>query len=638
MPTRYKSITAILAVTGCMSLLITGELNLLMCMGGLTLLPGYYRLLKSYPQASKRVAAVLAQAALLVFLADAFVITNDMFLAVAHMTITFQGIKSFDLKEPWDHLQVYFMSLLQLIIASELTRALTFGVIFVAFMILLVTAMVLSHFLKEGALGGVRLRKPVIVIVALTMVCTTFFFILLPRTPQRFIGKSHYRGIKTIGFSDNVDFGSFGDIKKDQTIVMRIELKSEVPPPYYWRGKTMDYFDGISWRNTTKQKKRVAKLADEFLFSRYDRRTAVVQEVFLEPIDSDTVFGLARISAVKADAFFLIIDDDMDIAMPGRNAKRGRYTVFSDTAVFFPGTREMKYLQMPTRTSRIRRLAEDVTDADADDETKAYQIEAYLKKNHIYSLSTLPPPAGMSVIEDFLFNTRRGYCEHYAASMVMLLRSVNIPARIVNGFYGGERNEYGNYLILRQSDAHAWVEALVGNTWRRFDPTPAVTLQRPPTVTLILDALRMQWTRYVIGFSFYDQREILKKITLPLRLREMPQLSFRALRPYLPILLAGIVMCLIIAAVFRGRRRKYGFVTTIYLEFREVLKKRGVRLTDAMTAGDIRDMTGTSHIAEAVREFIHLYEQHRFGQRTITDAERERYKQVLAQIKRLKRW
>ena len=636
MPTLYKSITAILAVTGCVSLIITGELNLMMCVGGLTLFPGYYRFLKNYPQASKQAGAVLAQAALLVFLVDVFIITGDIFLAVAHMTITFQGIKSFDLKEPWDHLQVYFMSLLQLIIASELTRALTFGVIFVVFMILLVTAMVLSHFLKEGAWGRVRLRRPVITIVALTMVCTTLFFILLPRTPQRFIGKNHYRGIKTIGFSDTVNFGSFGDIKRDPTIVMRVELKRDVPPPYYWRGKTMDYFDGISWRNTTKQKNRMTKREDEFLLSPYDRNTAVVQEVFLEPVDSDAVFGLARIASVNADTFSLTIDDDMDISMPGRYSKRERYTVYSEPKAFYPGKREAKYLQLPSGMSRLHRLAEDVTERNADDEIKALQIENYLKKNHTYSLSTSPPPAGMSVIEDFLFNTRRGYCEHYAASMVMLLRSINIPARIVNGFYGGERNEYGNYLIIRQSDAHAWAEALVGNTWRRFDPTPAVTLQPPPTLALILDALRMQWTRYVIGFSFYDQREILKKITLPLRLREMPQVPFRVLKMYLPVLLAVVVTCLIIAAVFRHKRRKYGFVTAIYLEFRTLLKKRGFRLTDSMTAGDIRDMTGTSSIAGAVREFVDLYEWHRFGQRNMTDGERKQYEQMLAQIKRLK--
>jgi hypothetical protein len=264
-------------------------------------------------------------------------------------------------------------------------------------------------------------------------------------------------------------------------------------------------------------------------------------------------------------------------------------------------------------------------------------IESYLKRNYAYSLSTSPPPAGMGVIEDFLFNTRKGYCEHYAASMVMMLRGIGIPARIVNGFYGGERNEYGNYLIVRQSDAHAWVEALIGNTWRRFDPTPAVILQRPRAIALLLDSLRMQWTRYVIGFSFYDQKEMLKKITLPFRLKELPHLPFRTITSYRLVLLAVIIICLIIYGVTRFRSRRYGFVTATYLEFRTVLKRRGHGLTDAMTAGDIRDMTSTSSVAGAVHEFVRLYEQHRFGKRNMTEEQKRQYKRLLAQIKRLKR-
>jgi transglutaminase-like putative cysteine protease len=638
MPILYKGITAILALTGCLSLLITGEVNLLMCLGGLTLFPGYYRFFKGYPQASKRAGAILAQAALLVFLADASIISGDVFLAVAHMTITFQGIKSFDLKEPWDHLQVYFMSLLQLIIASELTRALTFGVIFIVFMILLVTAMVFSHFLKEGALGKVRLRRPVIVIVALTMVFTSLFFIVLPRTPQRFIGKSHFRGIKTIGFSDKVDFGSFGDIKLDQTIVMRIQLNRAVPPPYYWRGKTMDYFDGISWRNTTQQKSRIFKFADEFLFFPYDRNTALVQDVFLEPIDSDAVFGLAKIAAVNAETFSLTVGDDRDISMPGRFSKRVRYTVYSDPSDHYTGKREGKYLQMPPGLTRVSNLADAVTGKAATDEQRALLIESFLRNNYTYSLSTSQPPAGMSVIEDFLFGSRKGYCEHYAASMVLMLRSINIPARIVNGFYGGERNDYGNYLIIRQSDAHAWVEALIGNTWRRFDPTPAVTLQRPQTVALLFDSLKMQWTRYVIGFSFHDQKEILKKVTLPFRLKGLPHVQFSMLKTYIPVLLAVIVVCLIIyygLSSFRSRR--YGFVTASYLELRALLKKRGFRLTDSKTAGDIRDMTHSSCMAGAVHEFLRLYELHRFGKRQVTAEQKKQYARLLAEIKAAKR-
>ncbi|HYQ47859.1 MAG TPA: DUF3488 and transglutaminase-like domain-containing protein, partial [Thermodesulfovibrionales bacterium] len=448
---------------------------------------------------------------------------------------------------------------------------------------------------------------------------------------------SHFRGIKTIGFSDKVDFGSFGNVKRDQTIVMRIELNRAVSPPYYWRGKTMDYFDGISWRNTTRQNRRIQKAADEFLFSLYDRDTAVVQNVFLEPIDSDAIFGLAKISAVNTDTFALMVDDDMDISMPGRSSKRVRYMVYSDPAGFYAGKREPKYLQMPPGMSRIRALAEDVTRSASNDRQKARMIEEYLKGNYTYSLSTSPPPSGMNVIEDFLFNSRKGYCEHYAASMVMMLRSIGIPSRIVNGFYGGERNDYGNYLIIRQSDAHAWVEALIGNAWRRFDPTPAVSLERQPVIALLLDSIRMQWTRYVIGFSFADQKDILRKMTLPFRMTEFPGIHL-GLRMYMISFSAALIFCLIIwYGIKILRRRKYGFVTAGYLELRALLKKRGFRLTESMTAGDIRDATRTSSIAGAVHDFVRLYELLRFGKQHVLPGHRKRYERLLEQIRASKR-
>ena len=636
MPILYNSITAILAVIGCMSLLLTGEVNLLMCLSGLALFPGYYRLFRERPQASKRAAAILAQAALLLFAADALLISRDIFLAVAHMTITFQGIKSFDLKEPWDHLQVYFMSLLQLIIASELTRALMFGVIFVLFMILLVTAMVFSHFIKEGALGRVRLRKPVVAIVLLTLLGTIFFFVVIPRTPQRFIGKGHYRGIKTVGFSERVDFGSFGEIKLDQTVVMRIEMNREVSRPYYWRGAAMDYFDGRSWRNTTRQRGRIGKQGSEFVLSRYDRNGALAQEVFLEPIDSDAIFGLAEIVAVNAETPFLATDDDHGLFMQGRFPRRIRYTVFSDLKGFYTGRAEPKYLQVPPGMSRVRSLAEEITENAGTPEQKALLIESYLIRNFTYSLNTLPPPAGVDVIGDFLFNTRKGYCEHYAAAMVMMLRSIGIPSRIVNGFYGGERNEYGNYLIVRQSDAHSWVEALIGRRWTRFDPTPALVQKRPSAIALLLDSVRLQWTRYVIGFSFYDQREMLKKMTVPFRLGDLSGLRPPAIPVAGFIILATAAILLFVSFAVRWRsRRKHGFVTAAYLDFRKSMKKNGLPLTDSMSSGDIRSLLRDKKFGAKAEEFLALYEMHRFGGRVMSGQVSQRYKALSQQIKRL---
>jgi len=638
MPILYKSITAILALTGCISLLVTGEMNLLICTGGLSLFVGYYRLFKDQPQASKRVAAILAQATLFVFLADAFIITGDAFLAVAHLTIIFQGIKSFDLKEPWDHLQVYFMSLLQLIIASELTRALTFGVIFVVFMVLLVTAMVLSHFLKEGTLGRVRLRRPVFAIVMLTMVCTIVFFMVIPRTPQRFIGKSHIRGIKTVGFTDKVDFGSFGDIKRDQTVVMRIEMDQEISPPYYWRGIVMDTFDGISWMNTIKEKSRLLKTDDEFIIAPYDKSRVVEQRIYLEPIESDVIFGLAKVVAVNADTFSLLVDDAQGITMPGKLSRRIKYSVRSDIEGSSRGRSEELYLNIPGSMERIVNLAKTIAPAGSSDEQKAAALEAYLKKNYQYSLSTTPPPTGMSVLENFLFNTKTGFCEHYASSMVIMLRGLGIPSRVVNGFYGGERNEYGNYLIVRQSDAHAWVEALINNQWKRFDPTPAVAIQGPPALSHLLDSLRLQWTRYVVGFSSDDQKEIVRTLASPFTLKGMPRFRFSSVRTLIPWFLSFVFAGLLLYAVLKKVRfRRYSYITRTYLEFRDLLRKKGVRVTDTMTAGDLLKASRKGGFGIEAEEFLNLYETHRFGSREMSDTVRSRYRELLKKLRAGKR-
>ena len=328
MPILYKVITAVLAVTGCISLLLTGQLNPVMTASGLAILPGYFRLVKGMDPAPQWAVGALSLLTLVVFLADALLISGDIFLAVAHLTITFQSIKSFDLKEPWDHLQVYFMALLQLIIASDLTRSLAFGVVFVIFMVLLVTAMVLSHFLKEGALGRVSTRKPVLLISLLTLLVTILIFILIPRTSQKFFGRSHTKGIRTTGFSEKVDFGSIGEVKLDPTVVMRVEMDRDVPA-LYWRGLTLDYFDGRSWRKTHEERYRAGRVDGEFRIEQCDKNRTVEQRIFLEPIDSDIIFGLPVVCKVKSEGFSLLYDFGKGMYMPGKASRRVNYSVYS---------------------------------------------------------------------------------------------------------------------------------------------------------------------------------------------------------------------------------------------------------------------------------------------------------------------
>jgi hypothetical protein len=159
-----------------------------------------------------------------------------------------------------------------------------------------------------------------------------------------------------------------------------------------------------------------------------------------------------------------------------------------------------------------------------------------------FSYTLNPPPLGEESIDDFLFRTRRGYCEHYASAFTCLMRAAGIPARMVAGYLGGERNPYGDYLIVRQSDAHVWAEVwLSGQGWIRIDPTLAVAPLRvaqgpaaslAPNERSVLrsldalgpfanywinlrlgwDAFNNQWNKWILGYSSTRQKTLLAKL------------------------------------------------------------------------------------------------------------------------------
>ncbi|MBI5101742.1 MAG: DUF3488 domain-containing protein [Nitrospirae bacterium] len=624
MPTLYKFTTALLALTGCISLAVTGEINPLMSISALALLPGYYRFIKGERHAGTALIGTLSVMALAVFVFDALLVSGDFFIAVAHLTITFQALKSFDLKEPWDHLQVYFVSLLQLIIASELTSALAFGVIFVFFMLLLVTAMVLSHFMKEGRMSGLSLKKPVMVMSFLTVVVTVVFFVALPRTPYRFLGKTHIKGIKTSGFSEQMDFGSLSSIKLDPSVIARVELSRDFRGPYYWRGHTLDHFDGKSWRNTLKDRRRIYRsAADEFILSDYDRAGALGQTFYLEPIDSDVLFSLEQARGVRADAYAIYVDTAESIYVPGKRSRRIKYTAYSIPGAEYPGSVEKAYIQLPSDNKPVADLAKSVTAGLRTDAERASAVERYLRNSYTYSLTLSPSAGGVNPVEEFLLRTKKGYCEHYAAGMVIMLRSLGVPARVVTGFYGGEKNEYGDYTIIRSSDAHSWVEALIGGSWKRFDPTPPVSNEKRQAYALVWDSVEMAWARYVVGFSYKDQRFALNYLATNLDLRRLPNI-FKPGQPgmksdpyIIPVLgLFTLIVYLFyrLWAWYRGRKR-YGPLTSEYVAIRRMLAKKGIRIAPSSTSGDVLSVTRQYHFNKDLSEFIALYEGARFGRK-----------------------
>ncbi|HEB02471.1 MAG TPA: DUF3488 domain-containing protein, partial [Nitrospirae bacterium] len=476
----YKSLTGALALTGCASLIVSGELNIIFLLPGLAIFPGYYRYFTGKPPISRWLVAALAVAEIFVLGFDAFFVSKDFLIAVAHMTIVFQALKSFDFHEPWDPLQVYFMALLQLIITSDLSLSMAVGSVFVVFLFVFMAVLVVSHFMKEGTIDRVDFKRPMIIISIAAFAFTAVFFISVPRFKSGIWGRKAASGIRTVGFSGSVEFGSFGEILNDDTIVMRVKIKDSRAVPLYWRGSTLDRFDGVMrWKDTFKDRIRHDRTGGIFTFRGYrgDLDKLVEQEIILEPLDTDVVFGLGEVVALKSKSWLVYRNLAGTVTLPQKTRRRYSYTAYSRIEPTPVPLRMFKweldrYLQMPEGMERVRALAREVAGTAVSPQARAGLIERYLLTQFNYSLDTKPPPPRTYVVDDFLFNTRTGYCQYFASAMVLMLRSVGIPSRIVTGYMGGEVNEMGNYVIVRQNNAHSWVEALIENKWVRYDPTP----------------------------------------------------------------------------------------------------------------------------------------------------------------------
>ncbi len=635
MPLSYKFITAFLAFTGCISLVITGELVPVFLIPGVALVPGYYRFLRGCEPAPKWAIGVLSIATVGILTFDTVAVSGDFFVAVAHMTIVFQALKSFDLREPWDHLQVYFMSLLQLIMTSELAISMAVGGIFVVFLFILVAAIVLSHFMKEGTLGKIGFKKPVIIISLVAFVATAVFFVAVPRARGGIWSRKSSRAIRSVGFSGEVGFGSFGDALKDPSIVMRVSV-SGTRLPLYWRGTTLDYFDGTFWKDTLKRRSQISKYRGRFDIRRgVQQRAETVQKIFLEPVDTDVVFGLGQITAIESGGRFLNRDIAGSLYLSAKSDRRFSYTAHSIPQ----GERRVrrryveKYLQLPHGMERISALAREASAEAATDLEAALLVESFLRNNYSYSLKTAPPPPGMTPLEEFLFNSRRGYCEHFATSMVLMLRSLGIPARVVTGFVGGDENALGDYIIVRQKDAHSWVEAGVGGRWVRFDPTPPEPEEASSALALFFDSMEMYWHRYVVGLDSTDQRAIVRSVSAPVF--TMPEFAGIKLnvRPVYLIALAAIAVPLAARFLIKGLPGRKPFESRAYQKLRKTVKRRGGNVKPSSTPAEVaREALRLRMNAGNVEEFVRLYEEARFGGREFDGPAKKKYKELASSV------
>ncbi len=338
------------------------------------------------------------------------------------------------------------------------------------------------------------------------------------------------------GLSDTMSPGDITSLSQSDAVAFRVRFDEITPLPRdrYWRALVLDRFNGRSWSGRTepmpdfRYRERVEYFGD-----------AIDYQVILEPMRTQWLMSLdvaeswqLKGASMSRWSQALAFNRPIDQRLAYNVRSYPDYRIERETGPY----RASWYLEMPDdRNPRAVAFARELRAAVDSDEAYIDAVLGRFNQEDFYY--TLEPPAlGANPVDSFLFDTRQGFCEHYASAFAVLMRAAGIPARIVVGYQGGETNPLGDYMIVRQADAHAWTEVwLDGVGWRRFDPTAAVAPERiedgrsasifagageawglsaPSRIAyqlgLTLDALNARWNEFVLGYGAENQERFMR--------------------------------------------------------------------------------------------------------------------------------
>jgi protein-glutamine gamma-glutamyltransferase len=512
----------------------------------------------------------------------------------------------------------------------------------------------------------------------------SIIFLFLPRFTGGYMSRFNLQPTLISGFSEDVELGEIGEIKKSSEVVMRVSVEGgpEAASGVHWRGIALTMFDGRRWYNEPHEPTILSQSSEGWFRlnpGEVDQRRVgrpIQYTVLLEPIASAALFFANQADRVRGGfngeegsnpvgqrRSYLLEDPGGSIFNPYHNFSRMQYEARSvlpappadalrGTGSDYSGSMRETYLQLPKLDPRIPELANQIT-AHADNPyDKARALELYLRSHYGYTLDlTGQPPS--DPLAYFLFEKRAGHCEYFAAAMTVMLRSLGIPARYINGFLTGEYNDVGGDFIVRASDAHSWVEVFFPSYgWLTFDPTPPAKDPAPGTFAQFgryWDWFQLQWSEWIINYDFAHQ------ITLAQNLRQVSRDWSGWLRKtfadarrfatdrlelwqtrvvhtaaFLPAMLAMLAaLCISVLLLQPKIRRRLmtlwhlrvsstaamtpHLATLQYNEMLRLLARRGIRKEAGQTPLEFATSLPNGNLAAPVRELTTMYHAARFG-------------------------
>jgi transglutaminase-like putative cysteine protease len=631
---------------------------------------------------SERWTAPLTVAYFVFYGVDYFLLSRSFLTATVHLVLFAVVVRSFSLRRDRDHTMLAILAFLMVLASAVLTVDSVFLIFFAGFMLTAVATFILMEMQRSGRAARFQARHssdahehrhlafslarvtPVLVVMILAGATAVFF--LMPRVSAGYLGGYSFGTDFSTGFSDRVQLGRIGQIQQSNSVVMHIQIDGDPHGRYalHWRGVALTNFNGREWSSAPEQSRLLQDGYGGFPVAPQaapgKSSHLIHYRVLMEPIGTN-VFFLAP-WARRVSGAYRSVRTDAGGALFDLDGERAVSLYEADSDISTPSPEQLRaagdylprfapiYLQVPPGLdARIPQLAAQAAGSASNSYDKAVAIEQYLKTHYGYTLQ-LPSAPVADPLANFLFERKQGHCEYFASSMAVMLRTLRIPSRVVNGFTSDEFNDVtGNY-VVRARDAHAWVEAYFpGYGWVTFDPTPGGANGSPEgwgRVMLYLDAASSFWREWVVSYDSSHQsilgrtvlsgtRSSFERARMWARLRYARMLNWARKNQrgaeqapgrwfggvaLLILLLLGLGNAGRIARMIRTRRlsahpeRSPDQAAAMWYErMARFLARRGMRKSASQTAQEFVRIIPDEQLRKRVSRFTDAYESARFG-------------------------
>lgn len=569
------------------------------------------------------------------------------------MLLALLCLKLFEVKTLRDASILVQLALFAIVITFLFSQTILMAIQMLVIVVLLLSAVIsYSHATTNTAPGSawLYLRRAASLLVH-AVPLGLLLFIVFPRitAPLWNLPADAFQG--QTGLSEQMSPGRISQLLESNAVAFRVRFKDRLPDKnsLYWRGPVLWNFDGYTWSAPLKERQysHAAQLQNATQLTAYTITIEPHNKNWLIALDMPAMLPLTT----KMSSENQLLTHD-----PLRKLQRFELVSALNYKLGFNHFRDRElYLRVPEKSApQARKFIAQLTSRNSEPQQVLNAVLKHFQQNPFY-YSRNPPLLFDDPIDEFLFQTRRGYCEHFASTFTVLMRLAGIPARIVTGYQGGHVNPLDDYLIVRQSDAHAWSEVFLEDQgWVRVDPTSVIPANRIENANDVLrlrtpslsydlfatdswlsntarqfkfawDAINNRWNQWVIGYNQKQQQAFFKAFGIE-------SLNWQLL---IQVLFLGFALFSLVLAllVFRRKHRNSDRLNKLYARYLKKLKPYHVSKLNNEGVLDFALRTA-AHFPDREQQIVSIANQYnkiRYGTSNAGD-----FLQLRNQIKQLK--